>query len=136
MGTVLEVNIPRLTREGFALKEIAFQVEAGYLTALLGVNGAGKTTLLSAISGLLPLPEGAEVKICGYSLREKEKEAKECMGFVFDDSPFDEGMSAMFTGQMYGPYYKNWNEKNTWNIWNGLKFQRIAAFASCPKECR
>lgn len=111
MGTVLEVNIPRLAREGFLLKEIAFQVEAGYLTALLGVNGAGKTTLLSAISGLLPLPEKAEVKICGYSLREKEREAKECMGFVFDDSPFDEGMSAMFTGQMYGPYYKNWNEK-------------------------
>lgn len=111
MGTVLEVRIPRLQRDGFALKEIAFQVEAGYLTALLGVNGAGKTTLLSAISGLLPLPTGADVVIGGYSLRENEKEAKECMGFVFDDSPFDEGMSASLTGQMYGPYYRNWDAK-------------------------
>lgn len=110
MGTVLEVKIPRLMRDGFALKEIEFQVEAGYLTALLGVNGSGKTTLLSAISGLLPLPEDAEVFIGGYSLRENEKEAKECMGFVFDDSPFDEGMSAILTGQMYGPYYRNWDE--------------------------
>ncbi|MBQ9766921.1 MAG: ABC transporter ATP-binding protein [Lachnospiraceae bacterium] len=110
MGTVLEVRIPRLAREGFALKEIEFQVEAGYLTALLGINGAGKTTLLSAISGLLPLPEGAEVKIGGYSLWENEREAKECMGFVFDDSPFDEGMSPLLTGQMYGPYYKGWDE--------------------------
>ena len=58
MSTVLDVKIPRMQREGFALKEIAFSVEAGYLTALLGMNGAGKTTLLSAISGLLPLPEG------------------------------------------------------------------------------
>ncbi len=109
MSTVLRVKIPRLQREGFALKEIDFSVEAGYLTALLGVNGAGKTTLLSVISGLLPLPEGAEVYIGGYSLQENEREAKECMGFVFDDSPFDEGMSPLLTGQMYGPYYRNWD---------------------------
>lgn len=109
MSTVLDVKIPRLQRDGFALKEIEFSVEAGYLTALLGVNGAGKTTLLSAISGLLPLPEGADVLIGGYSLREQEKEAKECMGFVFDDSPFDEGMSPLLTGQVYGPYYRNWD---------------------------
>lgn len=109
MGTVLEVKIPRMTRGGFALKEIAFSVEAGYLTALLGVNGAGKTTLLSVISGLLPLPEGAEVFIGGYSLRDNEREAKECMGFVFDESPFDEGMSALLTGEIYGPYYRNWD---------------------------
>ena len=109
MSTVLDVKIPRMQRDGFALKEIEFSVEAGYLTALLGMNGAGKTTLLSAISGLLPLPEGAEVSIGGYSLTENEKEAKECMGFVFDDSPFDEGMSPLLTGQMYGPYYRNWD---------------------------
>ena len=109
MGTVLEVKIPCLRREGFELKEIEFSVDAGYLTALLGVNGAGKTTLLSLISGLLPLPEGADVLIGGHSLRENEREAKECMGFVFDDSPFDEGMSALLTGDMYGPYYRNWD---------------------------
>ena len=111
MSTVLEVRIPRMQREGFVLKEIEFQLEAGYMTALLGVNGAGKTTLLSIISGLLPLPEDSEVFIGGYSLRENEKEAKECMGFVFDDSPFDEGISPLLTGQMYGPYYRNWDQK-------------------------
>ncbi len=109
MGNVLEVKIPQLTREGFALKDIAFSVEAGYLTALLGVNGAGKTTLLSVISGLLALPEEAEVFIGGYSLRENEKEAKECMGFIFDDFPFDESISALLAGQMYGPYYQKWD---------------------------
>ncbi len=111
MGTVLEVRIPRLQREGFILKEIAFRAEAGYLTALLGVNGAGKTTLLSAVSGLLPLPEEAEIVIGGYPVRENEREAKECMGFVFEDSPFDEAMSAGFTGEMYGTYYRNWDAK-------------------------
>jgi len=65
--------------------------------------------LLSGVSGLIPLPEGADISIGGYSLRENEREAKECMGFVFDDSPFDEGMSALLTGDMYGPYYRNWD---------------------------
>ena len=111
MSTVLEVRIPCMQREGFVLKEIEFQLEAGYMTALLGVNGAGKTTLLSLISGLLPLPEGAEVFIGGYSLRENEREAKDCMGFVFDESPFDEGISPMLMGQMYGPYYSKWDQK-------------------------
>lgn len=111
MGTVLEVRIPRLQREGFILKEIAFRAEAGYLTALLGVNGAGKTTLLSAVSGLLPLPEEAEIVIGGYPVQENEREAKEYMGFVFEDSPFDEAMSAGFTGEMYGTYYRNWDAK-------------------------
>ena len=109
MSTVLDVKIPRLQRDGFALKEIDFSVEAGYLTALLGINGAGKTTLLSAISGLLPLSDGADVVIGGYSLRENEREAKDCMGFVFDEMPFDEGMSPLLTGEMYGPYYTNWD---------------------------
>ncbi|MGN1085098.1 MAG: ABC transporter ATP-binding protein [Lachnospiraceae bacterium] len=110
MGTVLQVKMPRLWRDTFVLKDIDFSVEAGFLTALLGVNGAGKTTLLSAISGLLPLPEDAEVFIGGYSLREEEREAKEHMGFVFDDSPFDEGMSAGFIGEVYGRYYRGWDE--------------------------
>lgn len=111
MEKALEVRIPRLQREGFALKEIEFGVESGYLTALLGMNGSGKTTLLSAISGLLPLPEEAEIFIGGYSLKTNEREAKECMGFVFDESPFDENISPWLTGQIYGPYYRKWDEE-------------------------
>ena len=94
------------------------------MTALLGVNGAGKTTLLSAISGLLPLPEGADVVIGGYSLREKEREAKECMGFVFDDMPFDEGMSPLLTGDMYGPYYRNWNRERYQELLNRFEIPK------------
>ena len=124
MSKVLEVKIPRMQRDGFALKEIDFSVEAGYLTALLGVNGAGKTTLLSVISGLLPLPEEAEVYIGGYSLRDEEREAKECMGFVFDDSPFDEGMSPLLTGDMYGPYYRNWNKERYLELLNRFEIPK------------
>ena len=93
----------------FTLGPVDLEIPKGFSTALIGANGAGKTTLLTGISGLLPLPDGAEGFIGGYSLKENERDAKECMGFVFDDSPFDEGMSPLLTGQMYGPYYRNWD---------------------------
>ena len=41
------------------LKGLSLAVPAGQIVALLGSNGAGKTTTLKAISGLLPLEDGA-----------------------------------------------------------------------------
>lgn len=110
MEPVLKVHIPQYLRKGFAMKEIDFSVEKGYLTALVGVNGAGKTTLLSLLSGQLSLPEDAEVEIAGFSLRERGREAKNCLGFVFEDSPFDEGMSPVAVGEIFGRYYTEFDK--------------------------
>jgi branched-chain amino acid transport system ATP-binding protein len=41
------------------LKGLSLSVPEGRIVALLGANGAGKTTALKAISGLLPLENGA-----------------------------------------------------------------------------
>jgi len=41
------------------MKGLSLQVAEGCIVALLGSNGAGKTTALKAISGLLPLEDGA-----------------------------------------------------------------------------
>src|SRR5574342_359268 len=41
------------------LKGLSLEVPEGRIVALLGSNGAGKTTALKAISGLLPLEDGA-----------------------------------------------------------------------------
>jgi branched-chain amino acid transport system ATP-binding protein len=43
------------------LKGLSLSVPEGAIVALLGSNGAGKTTTLKAISGLLPLEDGAIV---------------------------------------------------------------------------
>ena len=43
------------------LFNVDFEVDEGYIIALLGTNGAGKSTLLKAISGLLPASAGAVI---------------------------------------------------------------------------
>ena len=42
-----------------ALKGVNLRVDAGRCTVLLGPNGAGKSTTLKAISGILPVEDGA-----------------------------------------------------------------------------
>ena len=50
------------------LNNVSFNLEAGGVTALLGLNGSGKTTLLKAVCGLLPSTSDKWV-ICGRSAR-------------------------------------------------------------------
>ena len=47
-----------------ALKDVAFSVEAGKVTCLLGDNGAGKSTLIKILSGVV-LPDAGEVRLGG-----------------------------------------------------------------------
>jgi len=49
-------------RSVLVLRGISLNVDTGRVVALLGTNGAGKTTLLRAITGLLPVHDGAITK--------------------------------------------------------------------------
>lgn len=42
-----------------AIKNVSFEINKGEIVALIGANGAGKTTIMHAISGLIPLSNGA-----------------------------------------------------------------------------
>lgn len=50
-----------------ALQGVSLDIKEGDVVAVLGANGAGKTTLLKAISGLVPIKEGA-IKLMGEDL--------------------------------------------------------------------
>jgi ABC-2 type transport system ATP-binding protein len=49
-----------------AVKEIAFQIEAGELVGFVGPNGAGKTTTLKMLAGLL-YPTSGSARVLGYT---------------------------------------------------------------------
>ena len=60
-ATILEVNNIEVIYNKVvqALRGLSLAVPRGHIVALLGSNGAGKSTTLKAISGLLPLENGA-----------------------------------------------------------------------------
>ena len=61
MSSILEVNNLEVLYNNIilVLKGLSLKVEKGSIVALLGSNGAGKSTTLKAISGFLPLEDGA-----------------------------------------------------------------------------
>lgn len=61
MPPILEVNNLEVLYNNIilVLKGLSLKVEEGAIVALLGSNGAGKSTTLKAISGFLPLEDGA-----------------------------------------------------------------------------
>jgi len=52
-----------------ALRDAAFRIPAGTITALVGVNGSGKSTLFKAIMGFVRLARG-EIRVLGMPGRE------------------------------------------------------------------
>lgn len=59
------------------LQDISFNLQAGELTAVLGMNGAGKSTLLKIISGLLK-PSAGELLLEDKSLHKFSKKQLAC----------------------------------------------------------
>lgn len=110
MEYALELSGVGKKYENFYLKDINFTLEPGVIMGLIGTNGAGKTTLIQLILGLLQKKEGS-IRIFGLDNTEQEKEAKDLCGFVLDDNPFLETLSAKANAKLYGPYYSNWDEE-------------------------
>ena len=75
-----------------ALDNVAFTIEPGEFTVLLGLNGAGKTTLYSLITRLYNNRSGA-IKIFGYDVRKQPSQALKRIGVVFQQPTLDLDLS-------------------------------------------
>lgn len=76
------------------LIDVNLTVAQGEWVALLGPNASGKSTLLHCVTGMM-VPKAGEVVICGRSLREDTRGAKEKFGFAC--AP--ERLPALLTGR-------------------------------------
>jgi ABC-2 type transport system ATP-binding protein len=94
----------------FTLKDVSFAVPQGYITGLIGPNGAGKSTIIKTLLGLIR-PDGGSVEVFGSSIGKMEKEIKQRIGYVSDESHYYEHLTILEMKRILAPFYENWKEE-------------------------
>ena len=88
MGNViLEFQNVTGTSKKYALQNINFSLESGYIMGLAGKNGAGKSTLLDYIMNPRQQYTG-EIKINGVNIRKDHRYMLNKLGFISDNNSF------------------------------------------------
>ena len=69
-----------------AVDNLSFKIEPGEIVGFLGPNGAGKSTIMNILTGYLS-PTAGLVKIDGYDVLKRPKEAKKRIGYLPEIPP-------------------------------------------------
>ena len=85
MENVLEIRNLSKKYADFSLKNVSMNLPKGMIMGLIGENGAGKTTTIKSILNIIEDDSG-EIKIFGLDHQKNEKQIKEDIGVVLDDS--------------------------------------------------
>lgn len=108
MKNTIDVKNVSKTYPGFQLDNISFTILEGMIVGLIGENGAGKTTTLKAILNMIEVD--GDIKVFGKDIKKNEKEIKEELGVVLDDSFLSEYLTAKQTNKVMKQFYKTWDE--------------------------
>ena len=92
----------------FSLKNITFNLPAGYICGLIGENGSGKTTLINILSGLYSYD--GEVRISGRDYCDNEYDIKQDIGAVVHGDIFEAQESLISNGNYFGRFYKKYSK--------------------------
>ena len=88
-----------------AVNDISFTVKTGEVLGFLGPNGAGKTTTMKAIACYIA-PSAGDVRVGGYSVKEKPDEVKRLIGYLPEHNSLYDEMGVIdylqFVAELYG----------------------------------
>lgn len=96
--------------KNFNLKNVSFNLEPGYVMGFIGPNGSGKSTTIKLIMNLLKKDSG-NIDIFGKDNKQDEKQIKDRIGFVYDESYFYEDLSLLQMKKIIAPFYSKWDDK-------------------------
>lgn len=85
---VLVENLQKSYGKVEAVKGVSFQVNPGEIFGLLGPNGAGKTTTIRCLCTLAK-PDSGKIEVCGVSVVEQPKKARQRLGYVAQEVALD-----------------------------------------------
>jgi ABC-2 type transport system ATP-binding protein len=88
---LIEVNhLTKKYGDNTAVSDLSFSIEKGQIYGFLGPNGAGKSTTMNIMTGCLAATSG-DIKIGGYDIYDKPKEAKKLIGYLPEIPPLYDG---------------------------------------------
>jgi ABC-2 type transport system ATP-binding protein len=97
-------NITKRYDDTTVVDNLNIQIETGEIVGIIGHNGAGKSTTLKMIAGLIE-PTSGEVHIMGRDIRKEGVKVKQHIGFLPEESPLYEAMTAqqylLFFSELY-----------------------------------
>ena len=111
------------TSKKYALQDINFSLEAGYIMGLAGKNGAGKSTLLDYIMNPRQQYSG-EIRINGVNIRDNHRNMMNKIGFISDNNSFFLERTAEQNGEILGPLYVECVEKVRHGLWYHMHRKR------------
>ena len=109
MDYILEINNLRKEFKNFTLDDISFKLEPGFIMGFIGPNGAGKSTTIKLIMNLIK-KNGGEIKVFGKDHIKYEKEIKDRIGFVYDESYYYEDLTIHQMKNIVASFYSKWDD--------------------------
>lgn len=114
MENAIEIRGLEKKYEDFYLEDINLSLPKGCIMGFVGENGAGKSTMIKLILNLIHR-DGGKISVFGKDNRKNEKQIKEEIGVVLDESNFPESMIATDVNLVMKNIYKNWDDKLFFN---------------------
>ena len=109
MKNAIELKNVSKSYQDFKLDNINITIPEGSIVGLIGENGAGKTTTIKGILNISNV--NGTIKVFGEGHQKKEKEIKEKLGVVLDDSFLSFYLTPKQVNSVMKEFYKNWNEE-------------------------
>ncbi len=92
----------RFSDKFIGLDRVNLKIREGEFVVIAGANGSGKTTLLRHLNGLL-LPDAGTVHVSGFSVAQRPKQARQCVGMVFQDADTQIVGETVYEDVAFGP---------------------------------
>ena len=125
MNNLLEVRGLCKSYEGFALKDVSFEIPAGYIMGFIGPNGAGKTTTIKSILNMMHDASG-EIRLFGMERKDDSALINEKIGVVMDLPIYVDDWTMAHVEAAVAPFYPHWNSE---------KYQSLLKrFSIAPKK--
>ena len=123
MPPILEARSLTKRYHEFTLREISLEIPCGCVVAFFGPIGAGKTTLMKLMAHQITASSGT-VRVFGLSYDEREREIKDRIGYVPQESSFYADRSVGFNARFAAPFFERWDGGAFYRMLNEFKLSR------------